>query len=146
MYICMYAILEDAGNNIHDIQICTDDGVEVDVRKVEDEIIPSSKRNIFTASFTTSWARLELHKYLEKFKNQVLYFDTDSVIYLWREGLQVVESGPFLGQMKDETAGVPIHEFVTGAPKITATNYKQAIQNAKYEASPWMHRAVLVEF
>ena len=89
MYICMYAIIEDAGNNIHDIRICTDDGVEVDVKKVEDEIIPSNKRNIFIASFTTSWARLELYKYLEKFKNQVLYFDTIYGVKAYRPLSQV---------------------------------------------------------
>ena len=122
----LYAIIEDAGNNIHDIRICSDDVVEVDVSsKVEQEVIPSSKKNIFIASFTSSWARLELYKYLELLQEQVLYFVTDSIICLWREGLPNVEIGPFLGQMKDETAGVPIQEFVTGGPK----NYSYMLQN-----------------
>ena len=99
--------------------------MEVDVSKVDEEVIPSSKTNIFIASFTTSWARLELYKYLELLKEQVLYFDTDSIICLWREGLPNVETGPFLRQMKDETAGVPIQEFVTGGPK----NYSYMLQN-----------------
>ena len=72
-----------------------------------------------------SWAHLELHKYLELLSSQVLYFDTDSVIYLWHESLPDVEAGLFLGQMKDETAGVPIHEFVTGGAK----NYSHMLQN-----------------
>ena len=38
----LYAIIEDAGNNIHDIRICSDDVVEVDISKVEEEVIPSS--------------------------------------------------------------------------------------------------------
>ena len=101
----------------------------MDVSKVGEEDIPSSKTNIFTASFTTSLARLELYKYLELLKNQVVYFDTDSIIYLWREGLPGVETGPFLGQMKDETAGVPIHEFVTGGPK----NYSYMLQTGDTE-------------
>lgn len=77
--------------------------VEVDVSKVEEEVIPSNKTNIFIASFTTSWARLEWYSYLEKLQEQVLYIDADSIIYLWREGLPEVETGPFLGELKDET-------------------------------------------
>ena len=114
----LYAI-EDAGNNIDDIRICSDDVVKVDVSKVEEEVILSSKTNIFIASFTTSWARLEL------LKEQVLYFDTDSIICLWGEGLPNVQTGSLLGQVKDETAGVPIQEFVTGGPK----NYSYMLQN-----------------
>ena len=106
--------------------------MEVDVSsKVEQEVIPSSKTNIFIASFTTSWARLELYKYLELMKEQVLYFDTDSIICLWREGLPNVETGPFLRQMKDETAGVPIQEFVTGGPKNYSDMLKTVTQIAK---------------
>ena len=70
-----------------------------------------------------------MYKYLELLKEQVLYFDTDSIIYLWRNGLPEVETGPFLGQMKDETAGVPIQEFATGGPK----NYTYMLQNGETE-------------
>ena len=89
--------------------------VEVDVSKVDEEVISSSKTNIFIASFITSWARLELYSYLKKLEEQVLYFDTDSVFYLWRDDLTEVKTGPFWGEMKDETEGVPIKEFVTAS-------------------------------
>ena len=102
---------------------------EVDVSKVDEEVIPSSKTNIFIASFTTSWARLELYYYLETLQEQVLYFDTDSIIYLWSEGLAEVETSRFLGEMKDETEGVPIKEFITGGPK----NYSYKTQEGKTE-------------
>ena len=125
----LYNIIEDQGNNIHDIRICAEDIVEIDVTKAEEEIIPSSNTNIFIASFTTAWTRLELYKYLDKLKEQVLYFDTDSIVYLWKSGLPRVETGPFLGQMKDEIEGVPIQEFVTGGPK----NYTYRLQNEKTE-------------
>ena len=103
--------------------------MEVDISKVEEEVIPVSKTNIFIAAFTTARARLELYKYLELLKEQVLYFDTDSIIYLGREGLLQVETDPFLGQMKDETAGVPIIEFVSGGPK----NYSYMLQTGDTE-------------
>ena len=37
--------------------------------------------NIFVAAFTTSHARLKLYEYLHLLQHQVLYFDTDSVVY-----------------------------------------------------------------
>ena len=125
----LYNIIEDQKNNIHDIRICTEDIVEVDVSKAKEEIVTSSKTNIFIASFTKASARLELYNYLDMLQEQVLYFDTDSIIYLWRNGLPQVETGPFLGQMKDETEGEPIQEFVTGGPK----NYTYKLQNGKSE-------------
>ena len=92
----MYRIIEESGNNIHDIRICTENIVEVDVRKVVEEVILSSKTNIFIASITTTCARLELYEYLESLKDQVLYFDTDSIIYQGRKGSPRVETGRFL--------------------------------------------------
>lgn len=126
----LYPYVNKTKTYIHDIRICTEDIVELSVSKVEEEIIPGSITNIFIASFMTSWASLELYKYLEQLKKQVLYFNTDSIMYFWREGLPGVETGPFLGQMKDETAGVPIYEFVTGGPK----NYSYKLQNGDTES------------
>ena len=65
----------------------------INVSKDEKEVISSNKTNIFIA---TSWGPLELYKYLELLKEQVLYFDTDSIIYLWREDLPGVGTGLFL--------------------------------------------------
>ena len=92
----LYRIIEESGNNIHDMRICTENIVEVDVRKVVEEVILSSKTNIFIASITTAYARLELHEYLESLKDQVLYFNTDSIFYLGRKGSPKVETGRFL--------------------------------------------------
>ena len=46
--------------------------MEIDVSKVDEEVILRYKINIFIAAFTTAWARLELYKYLEQLKEQVL--------------------------------------------------------------------------
>ena len=123
----LYNIIDDQGNNIHDIRIITEDVVEVDTTKAVEEIIPSSKTNIFIAAFTTAWARLELYSYLDKLTEQVLYFDTDSIIYRWKRGLPEIQTGPFLGQMKDELEGDCIREFVTGGPK----NYAYKLTTGK---------------
>ena len=122
----LYTIIEDAGNNIHDIRICTDGIVEVDVSKVVEEVIPGSKTNIFIASFTSSWIRLELYKYLELLKNQILYFDTDSIIYLWREGLPDVETGPFLGR-----ADTRVCHRRSKTLQLHVTNRRHRMQNTR---------------
>ena len=40
--------------------------------------------NVFIAAFTTCWARLRLYEALELLGKQVLYYDTDSVLYVHR--------------------------------------------------------------
>ena len=66
---------------------------------------------------TRYWARLKLYSYHHKLQKQVLYYDTDSVIYQWKEGQTEIETGDFLGQMTDELKGDTIVEFVSGGAK-----------------------------
>ena len=84
----------------------------------EEAVFPSNKTNVFIAAFTTCWARLKLYSYLESLEEQVLYYDTDSVIYKWRPGLPKITTGDYLGDMKDELEGSGhIVEFVSGGAK-----------------------------
>ena len=84
--------------------------------------LDNGKTNIFIAAFTTCWARLKLYSYLEQLQQQVLYFDTDSVVYKWSSGQPSIPLGDFLGDMTDELEhkdypGDFIREFVSGGPK-----------------------------
>ncbi|CAB3982181.1 DNA polymerase [Paramuricea clavata] len=45
-------------------------------------LIPLSNRNVIIASFVTAYAQLELFEVLNKLGESMLYFDTDSVIYV----------------------------------------------------------------
>lgn len=72
---------------------------------------------IFIACFTTALARLKLYAELEKVEEQVLYYDTDSVIYSWKAGEQVIPTGIFLGQMTDGLGGDSITVFGSAGPK-----------------------------
>ena len=83
----------------------------------EDAIIPNYRTNVFVAAFTTCHARLKLYSYLQALGEQVLYYDTDSVIYKWSAGLPKVPTGDFLGDLKDELDGDVIKEFVSGGAK-----------------------------
>ena len=51
------------------------------------------------------------------FRKQVLYYDTDSVVYRWRPGQPYIAIGDFLGDMTDELDEDVITEFVSGDAK-----------------------------
>lgn len=78
--------------------------------------------NVVISLFTTSAARIHLYKALKKVMGspgaQVLYMDTDSVIY--KHALSEPDplpAGPHLGQLKDEKPHHEILEFISGGCK-----------------------------
>ena len=114
----LFSILYDSLDRVERIRICNDDLLEVVVREHEENQIDNGKRNIFIAAFTTCNARLKLYSYLDLLQKQVLYFDTDSVIYRWQPGQPKVPLGDYLGDMTNELEGDDhIVEFVSGGPK-----------------------------
>ena len=124
----LYRLLTDAANNVQTIRVCTDEVLEVVYTQTEDNDLPSAKTNIFIACFTTCWARLKLYSYLQTLGEQVLYYDTDSVIYCWRPGQPLITTGDFLGDMTDELDGEHIVEFVSGGAK----NYGYETSGGKF--------------
>ena len=70
------------------------------------------------ASFTTCWARLRLYEALEQLGERVLYYDTDSVIYLEEESQPNPVLGDYIGEFTSELDPDDfIVEFVSGGPK-----------------------------
>lgn len=88
--------------------------------------------NVVIAAYVTAQARLKLYSYLEQIGDRVLYYDTDSVIYVSRPGEFDVPTGEFVGDMTDELdaygSGSYIEEFVSGGPK----NYAYKLISTKY--------------
>ena len=78
------------------------------------------------AAMTTSHARLELYDQLDRLGDRVLYFDTDSVIYVDEKGEYNIPDGKYLREWECETKGQPIHEFVSIAPKSYGYKYRDA--------------------
>ena len=85
-------------------------------------------------------ARLKLYDYLEKLDRRVLYFDTDSCIFVCNERTNDEEYRPhlgtLLGDMTDELKGPNVHieTFLSGGPKFYAK--KQSIhRQEKYADS-----------
>jgi len=90
----------------------------------------SPNLNIFVACFTTCWARLGLYEALELLGERVLYYDTDSVIYLEEEGQPNPVLGDYLGEFTSELdPDDTIEEFVSGGPK----NYGNKTKNRHVE-------------
>lgn len=74
--------------------------------------------NIFIASFTTAYARLELYRLLDGLGDRCLYHDTDSVIFISRQGAWTPPLGDYLGQLTSEIPpNTSITEFAAAGPK-----------------------------
>lgn len=87
-------------------------------------VLPGKTDNIFIAAFTTAYARLKLYGYLERVGENVLYIDTDSLIYVVKEGESPLELGNYLGDLTDELGGDTIDEFAAAGPKSYAYRTK----------------------
>ena len=54
------------------------------------------------ACFTTCWARLRFYEALDLLKERVVYFDTDSVVFIHKPNMPDPPLGDYLGDFKDE--------------------------------------------
>ena len=115
----LYPYLFLSNFSLKNLRICTDDVLEVVFTEVKDNVVPSVKTNIFIACFTTAWARLKLYEALDVLKTQVLYYDTDSVIYRWKPNGPELPLGQYLGQFTNEMDDPNdyITEFISGGAK-----------------------------
>ncbi|CAB0043049.1 unnamed protein product [Trichogramma brassicae] len=90
-------------------------------------VVPNNSGSVVLAAFTTAQARLILYESLARMNTRVLYYDTDSIIYVSREGEPDLPTGSMLGQLTDELAGYGagtyISSFVSGCPKFYAFKY-----------------------
>lgn len=78
--------------------------------------------NVVIAAFTTAYARLKLYEVLERLDKNLLYFDTDSVIFVEKENANYkLTLGDYLGELTDELSEYGkeayITKFVSGGPK-----------------------------
>ena len=70
-------------------------------------------------TFTTWGARLKLYSILEQLDRNVIYYDTDSIIYVSHDKVTDPPLGDYLGELTYELggAGVYIEEYESGGPK-----------------------------
>lgn len=113
-----FRCLSEPSKEVKDFFIVSEDMIQLSWENKADTVKEDFNTNVFIATFTTCWARLKLYAILEMLQQRVLYFDTDSVIFVSRPGEREPEIGSFLGQLTSELkAGDYIVEFVSGGPK-----------------------------
>ena len=89
--------------------------------------------NVYVAAFTTCLARIKLWKVLHRLGERVLYYDTDSIIYVTGPGQQELERGPYLGELTDELEGRYITEFASTGPKSYAYRDNKGAHKIKFK-------------
>ena len=115
---------------VKDAQMVNDETIEIKYTEKEGFVEENDKVNIVIAAFTTAYARLKLYDLLDLLQERVLYYDTDSVIYLHQPGKPDPPLGDYLGELTDELIpGDHITTFISGGPKNYAyvTNNGEAI-------------------
>ncbi|XP_056376193.1 uncharacterized protein LOC130273430 [Hyla sarda] len=103
---------------VSELNFIDDETGTVNWKYAEGHHTVNKNTNIFIACFTTAYTRLELYMLLDKLQDRCLYHDTDSVIFVHKEG----DWNPPLGDYLDElTSEIPddtyITEFVSAGPK-----------------------------
>lgn len=94
--------------------------IQVTYKEKSEFHVGNNKNNAILAAFVTCQARLHLYAELKRLGDRVLYFDTDSIIYISRPNEYEPSLGDYLGQFTNElspTDGNHITEFVSTGPK-----------------------------
>ena len=103
---------------VTNIQLINEEVIELHYKQGDNFIEPDIRTNVVIAAFTTASARLKLYDILDKLGNRVLYYDTDSVIFTYKEGDWIPPLGDYLGELTNELPeGEYIIRFVSGGPK-----------------------------
>ena len=113
-----HRFLDTSTLDVRHVSVINDQLVEIHYQYQDEDIPVSPNLNIFVACFTTCWARLRLYATLEPLGERVLYYDTDSIIFLQDEGQPNPTLGDYLGDFTSELDPDDyITEFVSAGPK-----------------------------
>ena len=124
----LFDYLDSDQYEVSDARMVNDETVEVQYISKDEFVEQNDKVNIVIAAFTTAYARLKLYDLLDLLQERVLYYDTDSVIYVHEPGKSDPPLGDYLGDLTDELdVGDYITTFISGGPK----NYAYLTNNGK---------------
>ena len=91
--------------------------------------------NIFLVAYTSSYARLNLYDNMEPLSSRVLYYDTDSIVYVHDPRHSNFPSlGDYFSNLKDECWRNQYEEFVSVGPKKYAYRAQVLRMSIKCEA------------
>ena len=115
-----FEIVNNARFNCKNFHVINEDTVALVYETNSPYIEEDASTNIALAAFTTAHARIKLYSYIKQLGTRVLYFDTDSVIFLSDPEKPTNDPplGNFLGDLTDELKqGTHIVEFAATGPK-----------------------------
>ena len=107
-------------HEIHNLYAVSPECMMVTITQKDDYNEGNNGVNIAIAAFTTSYARLKLLKMMEKLDERLIYYDTDSVIFIQRPGEWQPPLGNILGDWDNQLESSESHivEFVSLGPKV----------------------------
>ena len=106
------------------------------ILRKRDLVKRTTKVNIVIAAFTTAYARLKLYNLLDLLQERVLYYDTDSVVYVHEPGKPDPPLGDYLGELTDELNGGLHHDVSFGWSKelwVRHKYWRSYTQNTWYQ-------------
>lgn len=97
--VAYFNLVFDPRHIVKNVRIVNDSLVAVTYEQANDFVEVLNNTNPVIAAYTTAQARLKLYSYIEKLQERVLYFDTDSIIYVSRPDDEYTPPiGNFLGK------------------------------------------------
>ena len=124
----LYELLESDEVKMKDVNFHGDQFAEVNFEFNSNFVDVNQTTNVVIAAFTTAWARLKLYDLMARLGPNLLYHDTDSCIYIQRDGDWSPPLGNYLGDLTDELdSGDYIKTFVSAGPK----NYSYVTNKGK---------------
>jgi hypothetical protein len=109
-------IVGDDTNEIQKLYFHRNKFVQIFFKAKEGLETSSCSTNVCLASFVTAYGRLELYETLDKLGFRVLYFDTDSIIYIHVNDMFNIDIGTYLGEFTSEVPTY-ISIYVSLGPK-----------------------------
>ena len=119
-----FVLISDQLKTVKHVNICREEMLLVDREDSTAFVQPNGNSNVVVGAYVTSQARLHLYKLLEALGRRVLYFDTDSCIYVHKPdewNPKIINN--MLGEWVDELPQAKITKFVGLGPKNYAYEY-----------------------
>ncbi|XP_067660559.1 uncharacterized protein [Haliotis asinina] len=127
-----FALLRDERCQVKDVNIINEDLLCVTYEPRPEFHDPHPAHNVVIAAWVTAQARLKLYSYLKPLDRHILYFDTDSIIYIHRPLQYNPPLGDTLGELTDELGGGnSIQIFASAGPK----NYTYKLRHPQPDGS-----------
>ena len=94
-----FKVINDDGNKVKEVIVMNEEVVMVHYVRKDDFVVEHDSRSVPVAAWTTSLARVTLYRACDRLKpTQLLYTDTDSIIYSQKPGEPVLELGEGVGR------------------------------------------------